>query len=600
MAPSLPAVLLFMCAALLLAPADAQASLFSEEVEDKIATFIAIFVLFIVPVVLIVLFWMVHILPEKIAHKRHHPQFEAIRTLCLLSLVFGGLLWPLAWLWAYSKPVMYKMAYGTDKAPASDTDGEAVVVPVVEAPDDGQPQGSGGEAGGTGAGVRADDPPRRSRGARSEVRGAGGSVMELLLLGIYSFFVWLIFIKLKLLPWTTPWKVAVAIFPVVALAIMMLLLNIFAPTTTDVRVVKYVVPIVSQVRGRVIEVPVENNRPVKKGDVLFRIDPTPYQNEVHSLEAQLIAEEAKVVAERARVAETQARMADAQSSEPQLREQQKQATGQVTSLTASLDLARKRVEQNTELVAAGAGNRFDLEQAQTSVNELSAKLAAARAAEQEVKEKLSGRVKGDLAVVAQVRAQIATAQGQLRVSEAQVETTRAQLDNARWDLTQTTVLAPGNGTMVNVMLRPGFFVAGMPFNEVMTFVDDEFQIFAMFGQNELHQVEPGNHAEITLDTYPGRIIKAHVDSVIWAQGQGQLDASGDLPRTVFVAPPGRFPAKLVVNDQEKSLFMAAGARGSAAIYTEHFAMVHIIRKVLLRVASYLDYIIIKHSFSGGH
>ena len=78
-----------------------------------------------------------------------------------------------------------------------------------------------------------------------------------------------------------------AIFPVVAIAILLLLLNIFAPTTSDVRVVKYVVPIVSQVKGRVIEVPVENNRPVKKGDVLFRIDPTPYQNEVHSLEAKL-------------------------------------------------------------------------------------------------------------------------------------------------------------------------------------------------------------------------------------------------------------------------------------------------------------------------
>ena len=96
---------------------EAHASLLSPELEDKLATFLAIFILFIVPVVLIVLFWMVHILPEQIAHKRHHPQFEAIRTLCLLSLVFGGLLWPLAWIWAYSKPVMYKMAYGTDKPP---------------------------------------------------------------------------------------------------------------------------------------------------------------------------------------------------------------------------------------------------------------------------------------------------------------------------------------------------------------------------------------------------------------------------------------------------------------------------------------------------
>jgi len=63
----------------------------------------------------IVLFWLVHIMPEKIAHQRNHPQFEAIRTLCLLSLVFGGLLWPIAWVWAYSKPVMHKLAYGTDQ-----------------------------------------------------------------------------------------------------------------------------------------------------------------------------------------------------------------------------------------------------------------------------------------------------------------------------------------------------------------------------------------------------------------------------------------------------------------------------------------------------
>jgi hypothetical protein len=123
---------ILLAALALLVPSEAQASLLSPEAEDKLATFIAIFVLFVVPVVLIVLFWMVHILPEKIAHKRHHPQFEAIRTLCLLSLVFGGLLWPLAWLWAYSKPVMYKMAYGTDRVPHPSSNGGSgapVVVP---------------------------------------------------------------------------------------------------------------------------------------------------------------------------------------------------------------------------------------------------------------------------------------------------------------------------------------------------------------------------------------------------------------------------------------------------------------------------------------
>jgi hypothetical protein len=105
----------FVALLLVAVPREAHASFLPPAVEDTLATIIALVVIFVVPAVLIVLFWLVHILPEKIAHKRHHPQFEAIRTLCLLSLVFGGLLWPLAWIWAYSKPVFHKMAYGTDK-----------------------------------------------------------------------------------------------------------------------------------------------------------------------------------------------------------------------------------------------------------------------------------------------------------------------------------------------------------------------------------------------------------------------------------------------------------------------------------------------------
>ena len=100
---------------LALAAAPARASFLSGDALDTAADWLAIFVLFLVPVVGIVVFWIVHVLPEKIAHKRHHPQLEGITTLCLLSLVFGGLLWPLAWLWAYTKPIGYRMAYGTDK-----------------------------------------------------------------------------------------------------------------------------------------------------------------------------------------------------------------------------------------------------------------------------------------------------------------------------------------------------------------------------------------------------------------------------------------------------------------------------------------------------
>ena len=103
----------FGLATLLLTPVHVWAM--SGPLVDTVANVLAIVVLIFVPIAGIYLFWMVHILPEKVAEKRHHPQKDAIKTLCLLSLLFGGLLWPIAWLWAYSKPVMHKLAYGTDK-----------------------------------------------------------------------------------------------------------------------------------------------------------------------------------------------------------------------------------------------------------------------------------------------------------------------------------------------------------------------------------------------------------------------------------------------------------------------------------------------------
>ena len=116
-------------------PVAAQASMFKGETLDKVADVLAIIVMVIVPLAGIAAFLFVHVLPEKIAEKRHHPQAAAIKTLCFLSLVFGGLLWPIAWLWAYSKPVLYKMAYGTDKVDPHAAEGHetAAAAPVVVA-----------------------------------------------------------------------------------------------------------------------------------------------------------------------------------------------------------------------------------------------------------------------------------------------------------------------------------------------------------------------------------------------------------------------------------------------------------------------------------
>jgi len=128
---------LLVAFATLVLPARAHASLFHGETLDSIANAISWVVLVIAPIIGISVFWMVHILPEKIAEKKKHPQAKAIQCICLLSLVFGGLLWPIAWLWAYTKPVLHKMAYGTDvdeshghggdpKAHAGDTEANGV------------------------------------------------------------------------------------------------------------------------------------------------------------------------------------------------------------------------------------------------------------------------------------------------------------------------------------------------------------------------------------------------------------------------------------------------------------------------------------------
>ena len=125
--------------------------------------------------------------------------------------------------------------------------------------------------------------------------------MDILLLGIYGFFVWLIFIKFKWLPWNITSQVIVITIPIVALTIMILTLNVVAPSSAKLRVFKYTIPIVSQVRGRVLEVPVEEgNRLVHKGDVLFKVDPTPYQLDVANLEAQLALRKAGSARPRSR------------------------------------------------------------------------------------------------------------------------------------------------------------------------------------------------------------------------------------------------------------------------------------------------------------
>jgi multidrug resistance efflux pump len=376
--------------------------------------------------------------------------------------------------------------------------------------------------------------------------------VDAIILGLYALIVWLIFFKFKLLPWNATSQIIVVTIPVVGMFTLIMLLNRFAPSSADVRVIKYTIPIVPQVRGRVIEVPIEPNRPVKKGDVLFKIDPTPYALQVKTLEAQL---------------------ANAVGANASMREQLKAASAKTDAVRSQLDLARLRVTEYREMVAGNAGSKFELESAEAQVASLTSELASAMAAARQITEQLGAVVGGDQAQVAQIK---------------------AQLESARWDLSQTTMLAPADGTVVNVQLRPGGFVTAFPVLAPLSIVEDEYQIYALYYQNELGAVAPGNEAEIVLPTHPGKIIKATVNYVIWAQGQGQAQVTGTIPLTGFApALPGRFAVRLDLADPDKDEFLAAGAVGEAAIYTDRMHAIHILRKVLLRVSTKLNYLILK-------
>ncbi|MCT9812817.1 HlyD family secretion protein [Acidovorax sp. Be4] len=391
--------------------------------------------------------------------------------------------------------------------------------------------------------------------------------MEIILLLIYAGIVWLIFFKFKLLPWNFISQVIVITLPIFGLTALILILNVVAPSTADVRVVNYVVQVTPRVTGRVIEVPIDANRPIKKGEVLFRIDPEPFEQKLRQLQAKLPEFEAKIDS--------------AQAYQRELDEQLKGARAARAAQESKLALAVKRQGQTRDLSRTGAGPQFDYEQAQTDVASQRADLARTTASVGQVQQKLSARTKdGDLSEVAQARAAL--------------QQLTAQIAYATWELDQTVFRAPADGTVVNLQLRPGSYAAQLPMVPVMSFVENEQWILAMYSQNELRNIQPGDEAEIALQTFPNRIIKAQVDSIIWSSGTGQLPISGSVPQTgTMPIPPGRFAVRLKVVGRDADTFLPMGAQGVGAVYTQHGHMVHIVRKVILRVGTKLDLFVLK-------
>jgi len=371
---------------------------------------------------------------------------------------------------------------------------------------------------------------------------------------VYGLLVWLVFIKLKLLPWNIQSQVGVVAVGAAGLAALVLTINVVTPSSTELRVVNYVVEIVPRVTGRVTEIAVEGNRPIKKGDVLLRLDAEPYQLKVRQLEAKLV---------------------DAQTSQQSLDRDLASAQAMTAAALAQVELARMRLRQSTALAARGAGSQYDVQSFQSELKVRLANWEAAREAERKVRLSVGAVFEGDQVAVAQVK---------------------AELDTAKWELAQTTLYAPADGYAINLQARVGSYAAAIPIRPIMSFVETTQQVIAFFDQNQLTKVKAGNEVEVSLRTVPGHVFKGKVDSIVWATSQGQYQASGLLPGTTSEGDHAAAPMQYAVRidlETPQDMALAMGARGKAAIYTDSLGALHMVRKVIFRVSAKLDYLVLK-------
>lgn len=336
---------------------------------------------------------------------------------------------------------------------------------------------------------------------------------------------------------------------------LVLCMNYNHPFTSEARFYFATTPIIPTVNGQVVEVPVEPNTRLKKGDVLFRIDPEPYENAVKAQEALL---------------------ADAQQATGELKAAANTSQQQFESAKAQRDQAKDVYDRATKLHDTGAISEVQFQQAKNTY--LSAE-AAAQAAEAEAE-----------------RARLA-AEAELQGVNTEVARLEAELATAKFRLDQATVRAPTDGTVVQNFLRPGMYATSMPLRPVMIFMHDEAPAFgAAFLQNSAQRIEQGSDAEVILPSVPGRFFKGKVVTVGAYIPQGQLQPTGNLVDPEQIKGEGRILVEIQFTDDDLSKYhIVPGSTGQVAVYTHHMHHLAIMRKVLLRMKSWLNYL-----FGDGH
>ena len=376
--------------------------------------------------------------------------------------------------------------------------------------------------------------------------------MDLLLILTYTAICVAIF-KIFRIP-LNKWSVPTAVLGgVVLIGTLILLMNYNHPHTAMGSQMYVTTPQIPSVRGKVIEVPVIPNKLLKEGELLFRVDPTPYQTEVTRLEASL--EQAK-----------QAVLG--------LDAAYKAAEASRIKAEAERDRTQLEYERYRSGFEKGAFTRADVDNRRQYYLGAQASVEAAEAEARRAKLALEAEYQGQNTQVAEIA---------------------AMLEKARFNLEETSMRAPSDGYVTQLTLRPGMMVVPMPLRPVMTFVHQEERFFVgAFRQNSLLRLKPGFKAELIFRALPGKVFQAEVVEVLPAIGESQVQAQGQLYGSSQIRLNGRPLVKLKPLDDLSQYHLPLGTNVEIAIYSDSFEHVSIMRKVLIRMKSWQNYLYLDH------
>ena len=334
-----------------------------------------------------------------------------------------------------------------------------------------------------------------------------------------------------------------------------------APITDKMVTSQYVVQLVPYVKGQVKAVHAQPLQPMKKGDLLLEIDPTPYQYTVNQLEAQLNASKATV-----KQAEDSLRAANAVIANAQANVAKAKAADDLAKTQEQIALATQRAD-------AGAISVLNVAKARQERLEADAAVEQAEAS------------------VTQAQASALQAAAAVQVAQSNVPAIEAQLNDARFNLAQCKMTAPGDGYVVNWQVQVGTMLVPAPIAPAGTFViTSDIGVAAVFPQNWLSNVQPGDDVEMVLNPYPGRLFLGKVDYVISATGGGQFTTSGTIPNAARIGSDGLYAVRINFSDEAVARKLSLGSGGSAVIYTHAGKATHVISKVAIRMKKWLLYV----------